>query len=873
MFAGLLLEIFSNKPILASGQKACCDWSDSMRDYVNLLKKPSGRWSAFYLSLFLLSGCMIAASGQYYGMQFKGHEYSLDQRSGLDLTPNRAIEIKGNLDLEFYLRFEPGQATYFGYIFRMLIGDQNIDLIHGVVPRNPNNFELIIGDRTSKIAFSVPIDTLSTEWLHLQFRLNFTEGTITAIIQGHEMTDTLYGIDRKSGLRLMFGAHSIGHFSSTDVPSMMIIRDVKLTMNDKVTYHWPLDETDGTVAHSSPAVSNGIATNPIWLLKQHNTWEKVLDLQEGPVVKTAFDPGLESLFIVFADSVLQYQVPRDSMITIHHRSPLTVVPSSDLIYDTVSDRLWLYSIDNNYLASFDEETGEWSDFIPGTEPLTSYWHHNRVFTSDGTLMVFGGYGYHTYKNSVFRWNPEGNRFDSVNYKGSFDPRYLAGGGINPSDGDFYLIGGYGSESGKQSESPDYYYDVLRYDFSDSTFSTVNEFTGMDHGFCFSNSVIFDDQNDLYGLYFSKYDFENHLQLVRISLESEEIVEVGNPIPYRFLDVDSYTDLYYCRSMNTLLALTSYVTEEGSSVSLYSIAFPPQSNILATGEAKFEKYQIPLYIVLGAGVLIFLAVLFFRRKKADPEQVARPVDRPTEQKLNRKENSILLFGGFQVFDKVGNDITGQFTPLPKKLFLYILLHSLRNDKGVSSNSLYETFWFDKSVESARNNRAVNIVKLKSLLEKMDSSSISKETGYWKFEFDPAQMYIDYFEFLSIVHQKDKLKREDMVRLLSIVENSPFLNNTNAEWLDSFKSDVSNEIIDTFLKYISHSSDDPEFLLHLTNCIFVFDMVSEEALKLQCKLLIKQGKHSLAKSAYNKFIKEFRQLYDEDYRLSFNQVIED
>ena len=77
----------------------------------------------------------------------------------------------------------------------------------------------------------------------------------------------------------------------------------------------------------------------------------------------------------------------------------------------------------------------------------------------------------------------------------------------------------------------------------------------------------------------------------------------------------------------------------------------------------------------------------------------------------------------MIDRNGKDITGQFTPLPKKLLLFILLHSLGNDKGVSSDVLYETFWFDKSPESARNNRAVNIVKLKSLLDNLDSASIS------------------------------------------------------------------------------------------------------------------------------------------------------
>jgi two-component SAPR family response regulator len=205
-----------------------------------------------------------------------------------------------------------------------------------------------------------------------------------------------------------------------------------------------------------------------------------------------------------------------------------------------------------------------------------------------------------------------------------------------------------------------------------------------------------------------------------------------------------------------------------------------------------------------------------------------------------------------------------------LLLFILLNSLRNGKGVSSNALYETFWFDKSVESARNNRAVNIVKLKSLLENLDSVSISKDAGYWKFDFDPGKVRIDYYEYLAIVRDKKERDRKDMEALLSIVENSPFLNNIHEEWLDSFKSDISNETIDVFLNYIKNSKDDHEFLLHLTNCIFIFDAVSEEALKLQCRMLLKQGKHSLAKNAYTRFTSEYKYLYDEEYGLSFNQV---
>ena len=41
------------------------------------------------------------------------------------------------------------------------------------------------------------------------------------------LVDNLVGFDPKAGFRLMFGAHSFGNFSSTDVPAM-ILRDIEV---------------------------------------------------------------------------------------------------------------------------------------------------------------------------------------------------------------------------------------------------------------------------------------------------------------------------------------------------------------------------------------------------------------------------------------------------------------------------------------------------------------------------------------------------------------------------------------------------------------------------------------------------------------------
>jgi len=495
------------------------------------------------LLIFMCTGTIV--SGQYYGMKFSGIEVLLDQRSGLNLTPEHAIDIKGNLDLQFHLRYEPESASYFGYIFRLLVGNRNIDLIHGFVQGNPNNFELILGDKTSKIAFNIPIEELTSQWIKLRFEINFKNNQITCHINDKVLVDDLEGFEDVKSFRLMFGAHSYGNFAATDVPGM-ILRDVEVKCNDKITYSWPLNETKGTIAHSVPEGNNGVAFNPGWLLKHHNTWNHILSMEIAGELKTTFDPRNDDLYIVSKDSVHIFNIMKNSVTSIAQSSPNSIESTSEIIYDTISDKLILYSLDDNYISFFDFETRKWTPYDPGPETLTDYWHHNRIITPDGSIIAFGGYGWHMYKNSLLVWNPGESRFDNVGYKGDFHPRYLAGSGFNPGDSLYYIIGGYGSESGKQSENPDYYYEILSFSLEDSTFSRVFEFRNTHVGFCFAHSVVFDNSNNMYALYFPKYKFDNKLQLVRIPLNNPEIIELGNPIDYSFLDISSFADLHFSK---------------------------------------------------------------------------------------------------------------------------------------------------------------------------------------------------------------------------------------------------------------------------------------------------------------------------------------
>jgi two-component SAPR family response regulator len=822
----------------------------------------------------------LVLSGQTYGLQFTGHELPLNERTELYLTPDKPLYFENTLDLSFEFRLQPNAISYFGYVYRMVIGSQSIDFLHGLIPGNINNFQLVFNDTPSMITFPVPLDSLTGGWTKFHFRLNIDEGTITCSLKDTVFTGQLKGYEASEGVRLFFGAHEYGNFTTTDV-TQMNIRDVRLKADQK-TYSWPMKQGEGEVVEEVNHHKDGLVKNPNWLLTMHTDWRKIAGFELSGVAQAAFNQQEDLLYIATSSSIMTMNLTDNSISEQMYTTPYQVVSINNLMFDSVAGQLISYSIDQNYKSVYDPFVRAWSIYPRDTVSLTRYWHHNSFIHPDGSLYTFGGYGQFYYKNLVLHMSPGAVTFDTVPFTGEFFPRYLAAIGYSEKTDRLYILGGYGSKTGQQTLSPGYYYELLVYSFADSSFSRIYECEESGEDFCFANSAVIVD-NQLYALAFSKYKFDNQLQLIRIDLDDPSIEKLGTPIDFSFIDIQSNVNLYYSSVSGKLITTTSYLKDGKTSLDVFSISFPPEeapAAIMDSIPGAGKNGNIVLYIVVPVLLLTAMAgwYLFRNRKMRTTENGTGEQVRTSDQarvENHRQEplkSSIILFGGFQVIDKEGNDITGSFTQLLKKLLLFIMLNSLRYDKGVSSHIISETFWFDKSTESARNNRAVNIVKIKSLLEKVGEATISKDTGYWKFEYDPRTMHIDYADYLGIVKRDEALKRDDILRLLRIIDRGQFLVNTDADWLDVFKSEVSNNIIDTLADYTEVSENEPDFILHLTNCMFTFDIASEEAMILQVRTLFKLGKHSLAKKSYAKFIKEYKTLYDEDYKRSFSSIIE-
>ena len=67
------------------------------------------------------------------------------------------------------------------------------------------------------------------------------------------------------------------------------------------------------------------------------------------------------------------------------------------------------------------------------------------------------------------------------------------------------------------------------------------------------------------------------------------------------------------------------------------------------------------------------------------------------------------------------------------------------------------------------------------------------------------------------------------------------------------------------------DDAHLIIQIADCIFNFDSIIEDAMILKCKAHNALGSHKLSKNTYSSFIREYKTLYDENYKVDFGEII--
>ncbi len=844
----------------------------------------SFNWSVLILGLILACGnsfAQVLNSRVDYGLEFSSYELKTDHRTGLDLNPEKPYSFNGDFSISFDLSFRRLSNAY-GYLVRVIAYDSiNIDLMSIPEHNDFGDISLVVKNHPTPIQYVFDEENIRAfQWVHVEVRFIESRNEISMRLNGHEKKYT-HSLPDLNSVRFLLGANDFGKFNTADAPPV-IIKNIEVRDEDRLVNKWLLKEHGVNKVYDSIENRIALVKNPLWRIDRHVRWahRKNFTLQEYPSV--AFNTDSSILYAIDAKSLTTYDLETERLTRTPNRSGSYVdTEANQLIYVTQNKTLYNYDLLANKVNPYDFGQSGWHN-KDTTHFEVDYWHNNKFFNPvDSTLYVFGGYGHYSYKNTFFRYDQTSQTWTRLNTKGSIPPRYLAAAGIKASTNEVLFLGGYGSPTGKQELSSQAWYDLYSFDMTSHQVKKLYEYKPSVPGedMVFSNSLVVDEgQNCFYVLSFLKKNYKNSIRLSQYFLDRPEVVVFQDSIPFLFHDEDSFCDLFYSKKTNELIAVTSHKDKQLYDINVYSIGFPPMMTKDVVQDESQAATLLLTAFLLG-GIALAGVVVYRYRRKPKPELVA-PLSAVTPKAAHiqleeeKPVSSILLFGGFQMYDAKGVDISVKLTSTLKELFLLILVHSV-NENGISASVVQELLWPGKDDTSARNNRNVNLKKLRDVLSEMEGITIENNNSSLRVVMD-EKIFCDCHVVSRLLNRTYLTPLTERERIELIIKNThrgAFLQDIPVNALDNYKADFSNQIIDTLLEYARGLDmvKDEKLLVEIADSTFAHDPLNQEALVIKCVVLNRRGKYSLAKRSYDLFVKVYKNLYAENYPRTFEEII--
>jgi two-component SAPR family response regulator len=825
-----------------------------------------------------------------YGLRFASHEVTKDHRTSLNLTPEDAFHFDKDFEIRFDVAFQRLTNAY-GYVLRIIANDTlNIDLVSSPEHDAFSDLNLIINNKATSLHYDFSdVGLHELQWKQIAIVFSHEKNQVSLRWGRHTKIQD-FPVSALDTFRFVFGANDYGKFQTSDVPPV-ILKDIAIWKANRLIRKWGLRKHLVTEVYDSVGNAKATVSNPTWLLDEHTRWIHRKQFVLGKYPSVAFNSESGVLYATDEKNMYIYDVLKGSLKRNESiRGNPVFTDANQLIYIRETGELVNYSVHTNKFLSFNFNENSWGH----TDTLYHkpvYWHQNKFYNPlDSSLYAFGGYGHFSYKKSFFRYDASSGNWSPIETKGLIPPRYLAASGMNHGKDKVLIFGGYGSISGKQELFPQVFYDLYTFDLKSHRINKVWELESShtSEDIVFSNSLVTNEKDScFYVLTFPKNKYESYIKMRRYALSKPESTILADSIPFLFHDEDAFADLFISGPTNELIAVTSHKEKDQFKINVYSIKYAPLNRAEVLQLIESKKVNASLYYFIVGGLFCTALLYVFGRKKGsshlaakEPETIIKThsTDSPVIQNLTEEQKRAVsvvnLFGGFQVIDKSGQDITGKFTITLKELFLLILLYSIKFEKGISATELQEYVWPDKDEISARNNRNVNIKKLRGLLNEIGTVSIMNNNAYLRLSIG-SDVFCDYQTVFKMLNapSEEVLTCENIKIILANVRRGNLLPNLQAAWLDNFKSDISNRIIDLLVEYSQKldAKEDSKVLIDIADAIFNYDSINQEALIIKCSVLNKKGKYALAKGWYEHFVKEYRTLYAENYPRSFEEVI--
>lgn len=841
--------------------------------------------------LFLLTGMTLFAYSQ--GLLFQANDKEIKERTSLQIFQEGEIPcFTKNFQLSFELSIRDFDT--FGYVF-LLKEDQGktkYSFTYTYLDGENSTFKFNTDGKENHYSLNLRNDALAYQWIPVSFAFDLQQDVLTIRIGDNEKKITSLGLKDTFCPHLFFGRYDY----ILDMPTFAI-RNLKLEGDRSHSYTFPLNENEGEKVHTSTGEVLGTVVNPVWLINGSYHWEKLFEYSFQTPSGITFEPDSQRLIIFSQDSLLTYNLLKRQPQKYSYSNKLPVkLQLATHFMNTTDGKLYVYELNNLPLgdatvAALDLNNREWKQ--TGVAALPVQLHHHDGFWDEttGKYLVFGGFGNKRFNNTFLEYDIEADRWDTLSYSGDrIIPRYFSGMAVNKNREHIYVFGGMGNESGEQSVGRNYLHDLYLLDRKQQSVRRLWQ-NASDHRLVVARDMILTpDEKYIYALCYPEYLSDTYLQLYRLTVDDGTMKALGDSIPMRSEEIMTNANLYYNSLTHEYYCTTTEFDKKGHTViRTYVLSAPPVSLDEIRSYGSRSSLEIRwLWIMAGIGVLLLAGgVLFVRKKRgkqrnAVPESssvlMSPPFGKEPDKSVQGKEtlakedfesslvrpNAVYLFGPFTVIDRNGRDITHLFSSRLRQVFIYILLHSTHN--GVLSASLNEVFWADKPDDKVKNLKGVTINQIRKNLAELDGVELVHDKGYFRLVF--TDCYCDYFRFRTL---KNAEEVENELGILLM--RGKFLDGMDAGMMDHFKQKVE-EFLSSFLPleierlYQQHKYD---AVIRFCNVLFRVDPVNELALAYGMHALNHTGSSQEAILQYSLFVREYRQMMNEEYSTSYAELM--
>ena len=849
------------------------------------------------LSVLLCMVGKVDASSLYdYGLSLKSHSVPGIGRTTLYLDDNQPFSIKNDFIISFQMYVRANEHD-FGTILHLHTNTNQFIRFSFVAGEERHFPALVLNEGIINI--NSPIER--EKWLDVSLHLRLKDNVIE-IDYDNKKISAMAPLQGVKSVTALFG--QMKEYLSDVAP--IDLRNVTITQDGKQIREWKLWKHNDTVCYDEIEGAVARAIHPVWLIDNHIEWKLVHQAKIPGKLDVAFNAREALFYLVRSQSidVLDENGTLQKEIAIRGGYPAVEFPNH-LLYDTLSNKLVSYYPKKGITSRFSFDTERWSNEIRNTEEASNYNHARTFNPADSSFYFFGGYGFYQYRNDLYRMKYSTNQIEQVEYERPLYPRYSAAMAIVGDE--LYIFGGRGNKYGKQELSSHYYWGLCAINLKNKQSRIVwQKNQPQEEGTIMASTMYFEpSDSSFYAVSTNKGGV-----LWKISMKDSVYSEVSKPIYNESTYQDSDFSLYTSPSHGKLfLVLDKILSNHTHELAIYSINMPLVNEVdirqSTAGESinnRWYLYAIGILLLLVlAGFVLYRFKYNGKNKKAPATKkgtektvattgkVQSQSDVPESKTIPKKEwmqesetiftetvnyydrsrASISLLGCFNVRDKDGNDITSNFTPRLKHLLILLILYTEKNAQGILASKTTEILWPEKEETAARNNRNVNLRKLRVLLESIGDMEVMIENNFLRIKWGTG-VFCDYHTLITCTKQFEQEKSEELLnRILEILLYGPLLPNTILDWLDDFKDDYSSYSIDLLknLLDIEISRNHQDMIIRLADIMFLHDPLNEEALAAKCSVLVTQGKKGIARNLYDRFCKEYHDSMGETYKVPF------